>query len=102
MNEEMRKLSRMLSEPLDKLQPKQVLTQIQKVRNSYNEKTHTFVNANIIADQIESLWEKGCLNSELLVFLCTNIIYDSKVVIDLRRHVATFARNNNPCIYKKL
>ena len=101
MNEEMRKLYTMLMQPLDAIDPKNICEQITRIRNSFDEKTHTYVNANIIEDQIQTLWIKGVLNSELLVFLCTNVIYDNTAIINLRRHVAAFARKNNPHTYKK-
>ena len=101
MNEQMKLLFEMLSEPLDRIQPEKITMQIRAIRDSFDEKTHTFVNANILEDQINALWQNGHLNSELLVFLCTNIIYDTQAVISLRRHVATFARKNNPHVYKK-
>ena len=102
MNAQMRLLYEMLSEPLDQLQPDKIIKQVLAIRDSFDEKTHTFVNANILADQIQHLWQTGALNSELLIFLCTNVIYDAKAIIQLRRNVASFARKNNPHTYKKL
>ena len=100
MNANMRLLYQMLLQPLDQIKPNEIIAKIRDIKNSFNGNTHTYVNANLLEDQVQTLWEKGCLNSELLVLLCTNLIYDTKAVIALRRHVAAFARKNNPDTYK--
>ena len=101
MNSEMRDLGVMLLQPLDTLNPEEICEQVRKVRDSFDPKTHTYVNANIIEDQIRALWIQGSLNSELMAFLCTNIVYDHTTVISIRRHISDFVKSNNPRTYKK-
>ena len=90
MNVHMNNLYTYLMKPLTYITPERTIQLLSNIRKSYPPVAHTHVNAEFIVDEIENLWEEGCLTHQMLALLSTNVIYDAQKVIELRKHVSRF------------